>query len=87
MKSTIHGKNISEIEVTSISLHGIWIFINNKEYFLPFECFPWFKDAKIAEIYNVQLLHDSHLYWEMLDIDLSIDQLVNPDKYPLVYKA
>jgi hypothetical protein len=53
-------------------------------YFLPFEQFPWFKDAMIGEIQDVKLLHGKHLYWEKLDIDLSIDQLVNPDEYPLV---
>ncbi|WP_420886735.1 DUF2442 domain-containing protein [Candidatus Kuenenia stuttgartensis] len=29
---------------------------------------------------------DSHLHWPDLDIDLEIDSLENPEKYPLVYK-
>lgn len=85
MKSTKHGKNILEVEVTSISKHGIWVYVHEKEYFLPFESFPWFIEAKISDIYNVKLLHPDHLYWDSLDIDLSIDQLVAPEKYPLIY--
>ncbi|MBE7549061.1 MAG: DUF2442 domain-containing protein [Planctomycetia bacterium] len=40
----------------------------------------------MREIQNVQLIHDSHLHWPDLDIDLEIDSLENPEKYPLVYK-
>ena len=86
MKSTRHGKDISEVEVTSISIHGIWIFVGEKEYFMPFETFPWFKDARINDIHNVKLLSQNHLYWESLDIDLSISQLICPEKYPLTYR-
>jgi len=39
-----------------------------------------------ASIQNVKLLHGFHLYWPKLDVDLEIDTLENPEKYPLVYK-
>ena len=81
------GKSTSEAEITNISPHGIWIYIENKEYFIPFEKFPWFEDGKINEIMEVEILHGYHLYWPKLDIDLSIDQLENPDDYPLVYRT
>jgi len=29
------------------------------------------------------LLHGFHLYWPDLDVDLEIDNLENPEKYPL----
>ncbi len=86
MKSQILGKNISEVEVTNISTHGFWLFIKNKEYFLSFENYPWFKKAKIDEIINVQLLHKIHLYWPQLDVDLNITSLENLDQYPLTAK-
>ena len=47
-KSFSHGKNISDVEVQHISTHGIWIYVLGKEYFLPHDQFPWFKDAKIS---------------------------------------
>ncbi len=81
------GKSTSKTEITNISPHGIWIYIENKEYFIPFEKFPWFEDGKINEIMEVEILHGYHLYWPKLDIDFSIDQLENPDDYPLVYRT
>ncbi len=86
MKLEKAGKSISIIEVTNISRHGIWLFINVAEYFLPFDKFPWFKEAKIGDIMDVKFLSDHHLRWENLDVDLEIDSLVDPDKYPLVYQ-
>jgi hypothetical protein len=79
------GESTSCVEVINISNHGIWLYIKGAEYFLPFEDFPWFKEAKVGEIMEVELFHDNHLRWEKLDIDLEIESLVEPDKYPLVY--
>jgi len=86
MKLKTHGKNTSEVEVSHINAHGFWLCIKDKEYFLPYSDFPWFKEGKIKEILNVQLLHGYHLYWPELDIDLEIDSLENPQSYPLIYK-
>lgn len=80
-----HGTNTSEIEVLNISNHGIWLYINSKEYYLSYEHFPWFKEAKVIDIYNVQLLHGNHLFWPNLDIDLHVESIENPEKYPNVY--
>ncbi len=86
MKSARAGRNASKPEVTNISLHGFWILVSEKEYFLPFTSFPWFRQAKIDDILNVKLFSNQHLYWPALDIDLTIDIIENPDKFPLVYK-
>jgi len=86
MKLLKNRKNTLKPEITNISEHGFWIFINGKEYFMPFEKYPWFKDAKISSIINIKLYHNHHLYWPDLDVDLSIEILNNPDNYPLVYR-
>ena len=39
------GNAISE--VTNISHHGFWVFLGDRELFLPFEEFPWFKEAPV----------------------------------------
>ena len=80
------GRNISKAEIVNISGFGVWLYTDGKEYFLPYEEYPWFRDAKIREIQNVQLIHGLHLRWPDLDIDLEIDSLENPEKYPLIYK-
>ncbi|MCK5564434.1 MAG: DUF2442 domain-containing protein [Planctomycetes bacterium] len=80
-----HGKTISEVEVTNISQHGFWVLIDDSEYFLSFEKYPWFKDARISEITELEVIHNHHLHWPSLDIDLSLEILQQPDKYPLVF--
>ena len=72
-----------KVEVTNISKHGFWILAKDKEYFLSKKDFPWFVDKTIREISDVKALSDTHLYWEDLDIDLSLDMIENPQRYPL----
>ncbi len=72
-----------ETEVTNISSHGLWILSNEKEYFLSYEQFPWFKDKTINDITNVESFGQGHLYWEKLDVDLSLDMIEHPERFPL----
>jgi len=71
------------VSVENITPFGIWLFVKGKEYFLSYEDYPYFKDQTLSSIQNVQLLHDYHLYWPELDVDLEIDNLEHPEKYPL----
>ena len=82
MKSLKRGKRIL-VSVENITPFGIWLFVKEKEYFLSYNDFPYFKDQTLNSIQNVQLLHGYHLYWPELDVDLEIDNLENPEKYPL----
>jgi len=85
MKSLRPGKNIL-VCVENITPFGVWIFVKEKEYFLSYKDYPYFKDQILSSIQNVKLLHGYHLYWPDLDIDLEIDNLENPEKYPLKSK-
>ena len=85
MKSLKNGKDIS-VSVENITPLGIWLFVKGKEYFLNYEAYPYFKDQTIKSIHNVELIHNFHLHWPDLDVDLEIDNLENPEKYPLKSK-
>lgn len=76
------GTSTSEAEVTNISRHGFWILMDNRELFLPFETFPWFKSASIEAISRVERPQPHHLYWPELDVDLSVDSIEHPERYP-----
>jgi uncharacterized protein DUF2442 len=80
------GKNTSPAEVQAISKNGVWLLVLGNEYFLAHEDYPWFKEAKAAAIKNLKLLHGTHLHWPDLDVDLELESLKHPEKYPLVYK-
>lgn len=82
MKSSKGGESISA-SVENITPFGIWLFANGTEYFLSFQEFPYFREQVLGAIQDVQLLHGRHLYWPQLDVDLELDNLVNPGKYPL----
>lgn len=84
MKSSVLGKNTSRAEVLDITRHGIWLFVRGREYLLSFKDHPWFKNAKVSAIYNVALQHRTHLYWPELDVDLAVESLDCPERYPLV---
>lgn len=86
MKSLKPGKSISVAEVSHISAHGFWLLIADREYFLPFNDYPWFKDAKVCQILRVELHHGHHLHWPDLDVDLELESLAEPERYPLTYK-
>jgi hypothetical protein len=75
MKSSQRGRNISAVEVTNISPDGFWLLIGEKERFVSFKAFPWFREAAIAALTHVELPSAHHLYWPELDIDLAVESL------------
>jgi hypothetical protein len=83
MKSQQNGTRTSDAEVTNISSHGFWLWLSGRELFVSFVEFPWFRDASIAQITNVQWPSSDHLYWPMLDIDLSVSSIERPEDFPL----
>ncbi|MCB1677540.1 MAG: DUF2442 domain-containing protein [Halioglobus sp.] len=83
MNSSLPGIPSSGTEITNVSSHGLWLLSDGCEYFLAFEDFPWFKEAAIGKILNVELVSPHHFYWPDLDIDLGIDSIVHPERYPL----
>ena len=87
MTYTTHGISTSLVEVTNISPYGFWLLIGEEELFLPYTEFPWFKEAPVGKICDVELQHQEHLYWPSLDIDLSIESIRNPDAFPLVTRV
>jgi hypothetical protein len=86
MTSLVSGTGTSPVEVGNIDQQGVWLLIADREYFLPYEGFPWFRQATIEQILNVELLHGDHLHWPALDVDLSLDAVAKPESFPLIYK-
>jgi hypothetical protein len=87
MKSDALGRSTSPAEVTNVSPNGFWLIVDDRELFVAFQQFPWFRDASIGAITNVQLPSPHHLYWPDLDIDLAVESIEHPEKYPLVSLA
>ncbi len=86
MKSKASGAGTLDVEVTNISKHGFWLLVGDKELFLPFREFPWFQGAAVSDILNVERPQPHHLYWPDLDVDLAVESIEHPEKFPLVAK-
>jgi hypothetical protein len=84
MRSAQRGKRTSGVEVTNVSAHGFWLLLEERELFLAFRKFPWFRDAPIAKLIRVQRPSADHLYWPELDVDLAVESIEHPERFPLV---
>jgi hypothetical protein len=87
MKSVRRGRSTSVVEVGNVSAHGFWLLVGERERFLSFADFPWFRDATIAQLTDVELPSAHHLYWPQLDVDLAVEAVDHPERYPLVSRA
>ena len=77
------GTNTSGAEVLNVSRNGFWLLVDDREHFLSFEDFPWFRSAAIEALLNVERPQPHHFRWPDLDIDLSLASIERPDRYPL----
>jgi hypothetical protein len=75
------------VEVTHVSRHGFWLLLGDEELLVPFEQFPWFRSATIDQLSTVEWPTPDHLYWPMLDVDLSVSSIRDPSAFPLVSRA
>ena len=81
------GKHTSAVEVSNVSRNGFWLLLGDEELFVPFAAFPWFRDATIEQICDVNWPSPHHLYWPRLDVDLAVESIREPQKFPLVSRA
>ncbi len=87
MRSEQRGTSTSAVEVGNVTVQGFWLLLDDREFFLPFVDFPWFRHASIEGITTVERPSAHHLYWPLLDIDLAVESIEHPDRYPLVSRA
>jgi len=71
--------------VSNICQTGFWLLVNDKEYFVPFDQYPDFKNASIEHIFAVKQLSPTQFYWEDIDCDIELGALEKPDQFPLTY--
>jgi hypothetical protein len=84
VKSAPRGKSTLAVEVSNVSPDGFWLLLDERELFLSFQDFPWFRDATIREITSVERASPDHLRWPDLDIDLAVESIERPERFPLV---
>jgi hypothetical protein len=86
MSLSEHGKNTFPVEVTHVSKYGVWLLAGDRELFMCYENFSWFKDVPVGKILNVEEPTPGHFYWPDLDVDLSEEIISHPERFPLKAK-
>jgi len=65
---------------------GINVFVCGKEYYLPFKGYPWFRTASVVDVLDVSMFGEDAIRWNALDVDLEIECLEHPERYPIIMK-
>ena len=86
MSSSASGTGFP-VESTLVERLGVWIFAHGEELFMPYDEFPWFKDARIGAVLNVEEPMPGHFHWPELDVDLSLEIIRHPERFPLKSRA
>lgn len=79
----MRGKSSSAPRVTNIESDGFHVRAEGREMFIDFVNFPWFREAGEAQIRGIESPHSGHLRWPGLDVDLTLDSIRHPERYPL----
>ena len=83
MNSLAPGQATSNVEVTNISAHGVWLLFRDRELFMSYEDFPWFRDQPVKSILKVEEQSPGHFHWPDIDVDLTAEMIEHPDRFPL----
>jgi len=73
-------------DVLMINDRGIMLSVLGQDYFLSYNRVPWMKDATISEVLDVRMSGKNAIEWPKLDVDLEVDSLRHPERYPLLIK-
>ncbi|MCM5572010.1 DUF2442 domain-containing protein [Burkholderiaceae bacterium FT117] len=71
------------VELVGVFIDGLRLRVGAETLSLSFTDFPWLREATIAQLANVQRPSTDHLYWPELDVDLSVESIRHPERFPL----
>ena len=83
-KSTSLNSIFTQAQITGIEKDGFWLLTEEGEFFVSFKCYPAFQKAKVEQIFYFEHDHGA-FYWPDLDIDIELDALKYPERYPLIF--
>ena len=54
---------------------------------MSYDNFPWFKSQQIGSVINVEEQSPGHFYWPDIDVDLTLEIIRYPERFPLQAKT
>ena len=85
MSVLLEKNGTTTAEVTMINARGILLFVGGKEYYLSYDRYPWFRNAKVSDVLDVTMPDEESLRWDAIDGDLEIDSIIHPERYPISF--
>ena len=76
----------TSVAVLMINSQGMMLSVQGQDYFVSYNRVPWLRDARVSSALNVRMSGPRAIEWPELDVDLEIDSLKHPERYPLVMK-
>lgn len=76
----------TSVSVLMINAQGIMLSVKGNDFFISYNRVPWLRDARISDVLNVRMCGHSAIEWEALGVDLEIESLKHPERYPLIMK-
>ena len=76
----------TSVSVLMINAQGIMLSVLGNDYFVSYNRRPWMQDAPVRSVLNVQMSGNRAIEWPDLDVDLEIESLQHPERYPFVMK-
>ena len=85
---TILNTNLQDMSVSVLMINdkGIMLSVKGNDYFVSYNRIPWMKHACISDALDVKMSGRNSIEWTKLDVDLEIDSLKHPERYPLIMK-
>jgi hypothetical protein len=66
-----------------VSRRGLWLHLGAERRFLSCQEYPWFRGASRASLAKITQPSPDHLRWPALDVDLSVESIEHPERFPL----
>ncbi|MDR0757344.1 MAG: DUF2442 domain-containing protein [Tannerella sp.] len=85
-KNSNQNTERTSVDIRLITSSGIIVSVSGCDYYISYDRLPWFRDAKVSDIFNVKMCGSDGIRWEAIDVDLEIESLIHPEQYPLVMK-
>ena len=84
--SSKNNSQLTSVAVLMINSQGMMLSVQGQDYFVSYNRVPWLRDARISSALNVRMSGPRAIEWPELDVDLKIESLKHPERYPLVIK-
>lgn len=72
--------------VLMIDTQGMMLSVPGQDSFMSYNRVPRLRDARVSSALNVRMAGPNAIEWPELDVDLEIESLKHPERYPLVMK-